>query len=107
MANKKPKDRKPNLLDKAVSKLLITLDPDLVTDDNITAKTNDFKTIINRELELARGVSGGNIIEFSRALNDYNKKDKSIVNMDSADDLGDYIQKNAGNIYQYYNLLHN
>lgn len=103
MANKKPKDRKPNLLDKAVSKLLITLDPDLVTDDNITAKTNDFKTIINRELELARGVSGGNIIEFSRALNDYNKKDKSIVNMDSADDLGDYIQKNAGNIYQYYN----
>ena len=103
MADKKSKNKKPNLLDKAVNKLLISLDPDLISDDNITSKTNDYKSIINRELELSRGVSGGNIIEFSRALNDASKKDKSIINMDSADDLGEYIQKNAGNIYQYYN----
>ena len=103
LADKKSKNKKPDLLDKVVSKLLITLDPDLVTDDNITSKTNDYKAIINRELELSRGVSGGNIIEFSRSLNDYNKKEKAAFNMDATDDLGDYIQKNAGNIYQYYN----
>lgn len=101
---KKQSSRKPiNPLDAVVNKLLIQLDDDLVSDDNINAKTEEYKSIINRELELAKGVSNGNIIEFNRAINEANAKQNRLIDIDSADDLGEYLSKNAGNIYQYYN----
>lgn len=103
--NDRTKNQKNKNLDplaKIVDKLLISLDQDVVSDDNITSRTDDFKNLINREIDLSKGVSGGNIIEFNKAIND-TKKGKSFVNMDDNADLGDYIQKNAGNIYQFYN----
>ena len=90
-------------LDAVVNKLLIKLDSDLVSEKNLSDKTEEYKSIINRELELAHGVSNGDIIEFNRAINDESRKFNKTVSLEDGTDLGDYLVKNAGNIYQYYN----
>lgn len=98
-----PRNNKPKPLDAVVNKLLIKLDNDLVSEKNLSDKTEEYKSIINRELELAHGVSNGDIIEFNRAINDESKKFNKTVSLEDGTDLGDYLIKNAGNIYQYYN----
>lgn len=95
--------RKPGPLDNVVNKLLIQLDNDLVSDQNLASKTEEYKSIINKELELARGVSNGDIIEFNRALNSESKKFNKTVSMEDGTDIGEYLTRNSGNIYQYYN----
>ena len=90
-------------LDSIVDKLLIQLDNDLVSDQNLSNRTEEYKSIINKELELARGVSNGDIIEFNRAINQESKKFNKTISLDDDSDLGDYLTRNAGNIYQYYN----
>ena len=98
-----PRNNKPNPIDTVVNKLLIKLDNDLVSDQNLANKTEEYKSIINRELELAHGVSNGDIIEFNRAINQESKKFNKTVSLEDNSDLGEYLTKNAGNIYQYYN----
>lgn len=100
---KKSKKRTVSPLDAVVNKLLISLDDELVSDDNISSKTEEYKSIINRELEISKGISNGNIIEFNRAINDNHKKNDQTTNIELDDDLGEYLAKNAGNIFQYYN----
>lgn len=103
MARDKSKTKKPKPIDSLVNKLLIQLDNDLVSDQNLSSKTEEYKSIINKELELARGVSNGDIIEFNRAMNEDSKKFNKNVSIEDNSDLGEYLTKNAGNIYQYYN----
>ena len=98
-----PRNNKPNPIDTVVNKLLIKLDNELVSDQNLANKTEEYKSIINRELELAHGVSNGDIIEFNRAINQESKKFNKTVSLEDNSDLGEYLTKNAGNIYQYYN----
>jgi hypothetical protein len=100
---KKPRARKPHPLDTVVNKLLIQLDNDLVSDQNLSSKTEEYKSIINKELELAKGVSNGDIIEFNRALNDESKKFNKSISVEDGTDIGEYLTRNSGNIYQYYN----
>ena len=89
------------LLNTTVNKLLMSLDDEFVTDDNLSAKDAELKSLIGREMELARGTSGGSIIDFSKSINKDLSKGKS--GLDATDDLADYVAKNSGNIYQYYN----
>lgn len=89
------------LLNTTVNKLLMSLDDEFVTDDNLSAKDAELKSLIGREMELARGTSGGSIIDFSKSLNKNLSKGKS--DLEASDDLADYVTKNSGNIYQYYN----
>lgn len=103
MARDKTKAKKPKPLDSLVNKLLIQLDNDLVSDQNLSDKTEEYKSVINKELELARGVSNGDIIEFNRAMNEDSKKFNKSVAIEDGTDLGEYLTKNSGNIYQYYN----
>ena len=42
------KTRKPGPLDAVVNKLLIQLDNDLVSDQNLASKTEEYKSIINK-----------------------------------------------------------
>jgi len=98
-----PRNNKPKPMDVVVNKLLIKLDNDLVSNQNLSSKTEEYKSIINRELELAHGVSNGDIIEFNRAMNDESKKFNKTVSIEDSSDLGEYLTKNSGNIYQYYN----
>lgn len=98
-----PRNNKPKPMDVVVNKLLIKLDNDLVSNQNLSSKTEEYKSIINRELELAHGVSNGDIIEFNRAMNDESKKFNKTVSIEDGSDLGEYLTKNSGNIYQYYN----
>ena len=90
------------LLNTTVNKLLMSLDDEFVTDDNLSAKDAELKSLIGREMELARGTSGGSIIDFSKSINKDLSKGKS--GLDATDDLADYVAKNSGNIYQYYNF---
>ena len=98
-----PRKNKQNPIDNVVNKLLIKLDNDIVSDQNLSSKTEEYKSIINRELDLAHGVSNGDIIEFNRAMNEESKKFNKTSSIEDGSDLGEYLAKNSGNIYQYYN----
>ena len=52
-----------------VQKLIQSIDPDKVSELNITDRGDTFKKIINNELELTKGISDGSIVDFSRSLN--------------------------------------
>ena len=91
-----------NMLDNAVNKLILSIDDEIITDDNLNAKDAELKSLLTREMELARGISGGSIIDFNKSLNQTKDKGGSKFDLDSRDDLGDYIIKNSGSIYQYF-----
>ena len=81
-----------NPMDTLVKKMLATMDPDQITDYNMTKREDEFKNIINDELELTKGISQGSIIDFSRSLNNYNKNPDATLS-DSTDDILKYINQ--------------
>lgn len=102
---RRPKNNKMNgfsILDNAVNKLILSMDDEIITDDNLDAKDAELKSLLTREMELARGISGGSIIDFNKTLNQDKNKGGKEVDLDTRDDLGDYIVKNSGSIYQYF-----
>lgn len=91
-----------NPMDTLVKKMLATMDPDQITDYNMTKREDEFKNIINDELELTKGISQGSIIDFSRSLNNYNKNPDATLS-DSTDDILKYINQNTSSVYQFFN----
>lgn len=88
------------IADTIVSKMIMSLDDNYVSTLNLNEKNAEFKSIINDELELARGVSKGNIIDFTKAISNNNAK--SIQTSSSDDDLYRFITQNSGPIYETF-----
>lgn len=107
MARKKSEKIKGNNpVDTLVKKMLATMDPDQITDYNMSKRGTEFKDIINDELELAKGVSKDSIIDFSRSLSEYAKKNvnNTVSTLsDSTDDILKYINQNSSSVYQFFN----
>ena len=88
------------IADTIVSKMIMSLDDNYVSTLNLNEKNAEFKSIINDELELARGVSKGSIIDFTKSLSTNNAKN---VQTDSTDDdLYRFITQNSGPIYETF-----
>lgn len=89
-------------VDSLVKKMLATMDPDQITDYNMSKRESEFKDIINDELELTKGVSQDSIIDFSRSLSKYNKNPQATLS-DSTEDILKYINQNSSSVYQFFN----
>ena len=88
------------IADTIVSKMIMSLDDNYVSTLNLNEKNAEFKSIINDELELARGVSKGSIIDFTKSLSTNNAKN---IQTDSTDDdLYRFITQNSGPIYETF-----
>ena len=86
------------IADTIVSKMIMSLDDNYVSTLNLNEKNAEFKSIINDELELARGVSKGSIIDFTKSLSNNNAK--NIQTNSTDDDLYRFITQNSGPIYE-------
>lgn len=108
MANKKTKRVKGQginrVIDPIVQKLLISIDPDRSTITNISDKQSEFNDIINEQLERAKGISDGNIVDFSRGLmSNINKETGKKIDSESLTvDIIDHINKNPTSIVQEF-----
>lgn len=87
-----------------VQRLIQSIDPDKISDLNITERGDAFKKIINSELELTKGISDGSIVDFSRSLNaevvtKRNPEDKW-GSPELTGDVIEYINKNTSSMFQ-------
>lgn len=107
MANKKYRPRKISPIDSVVQRLLTSIDPDRTTEANLSERRNELTDIINEQLERAKGISDGSMVDFSRGLmnNQMGKDDpnsKSFKSGDLTNDLIDHINKNSTSIIQEF-----
>ena len=84
-----------------VTKLLMALDDNYVSTLNLNEKNAEVKSLINDQLDLAKGTSGGSIIDFTRQNIVASKKNNNISSNDQNDILN-FIKHNSGSLYQSY-----
>jgi hypothetical protein len=90
------------IMDTIVDKMIMSLDDNHVSNLNLSEKNAEFKSIINDELEVAKGISKGSIVDFTRALTGADNV-KRATTIKEDDDLYKYIAQNSGSIYQTFN----
>lgn len=93
-----------NIMDTIIDKMLMSLDDNYVSTLNLTEKNVEFKSIINDELDMAKGLSHNSIIDFTRAItsNPANASNQNTQNATSDDEIYKYIAQNSGAIYNTY-----
>lgn len=112
MANKNDSEKsiKKNIkdasaLDKVAAKLLDFSDSTFAAVGNIQQRGNQFQEVINRQLEISKGVSGGSILDFAQGVRNENDR-KYLANHNggsrSTVDLTQQLQASAGNLYTYF-----
>lgn len=93
-----------SMLDRITKNLLTSVDPSFTNRQMIGAKDQKFQSIINRELDIAKGVSGGSIIDFIATINDANTK-RTQQNA-SAQDTASLFTNDIGEIFGYFQDLY-
>lgn len=90
-------------LDKLASGLLNLLDPNIANKERISTKAQRMQSILNKEIDISKGVSDGNIIEFDMAIRKDAKRGQgtnkeSDVNIDPRK----LVTENLGDIFSIY-----
>lgn len=113
MANKKKPGNEENsrnieksgLLMKAANKLLGITDDTFQINSSIELRSSKFNEIINRNLEVTKGIAGGNVLDFAQAIRS-NETRSQIKNMGGIQpnnvDLRKMMSTNSGEIYTYF-----
>ena len=83
-------------------KLLMALDDNYVSTLNLNEKNAEVKTLINDQLNLAKGVSNGSILDFTRQNLRSSTKTPNAGYGENEADLIKYIRSNSTAIYQTY-----
>ena len=97
-------DPKISILDNAAKKLLTTIDTGYSERELLSEKDSKIQSILSSELDLAKGISNGSIIDFVTTMNKENAK-KNGQNPDEVDS-SDLFTKDVGNIFGYYQDLY-
>ena len=104
MAKKKDPVKGNGGIDNLVKKMLVSMDPDQITEYNMSKRGAELKNIIRDELNLSKGISNGSIIDFSRSLANHSKNLNSETTLsDTTDDILKYINQNSSTVYQFFN----
>lgn len=108
MAKDKDTKRKGNMhdtsiMDTIIDKMIMSLDDNYVSTLNLTEKNAEFKSIINDELDMAKGISHNSILDFTRAIsNPASASNTNTQTSNSDDEIYKYIAQNSGAIYNTY-----
>lgn len=100
--DKNPKNKGLWGMNLIVKKLLMALDDNYVSTLNLNEKNAEVKTLINDQLDLAKGVSNGSIIDFTRQNLRSSTTTPNAGYGENEGDLVKYIRSNSTAIYQTY-----
>lgn len=125
MANKKTsKDRKDNEklkkqqnplsddkelsgLDKTAKNILSILDSSYTDKQILSSKDQKFRSILNRELEISKGVSNGSIVDFVSSIRTDNQTTmRDGMGQNNSPDANDLFTKNINDIFGYFQDLY-
>lgn len=104
--NKKIEDL--SMLDKATKRILNIMDDSYDDKEILDAKNRKFRSILNRELELSKGVSQGSIVDFVASLNlNKNSGQKDMINgRNNSPNTNEMFTKNINDIFGYFQDLY-
>lgn len=90
-------------LDKLASGLLNLLDPNIANKERISTKAQRMQSILNKEIDISKGVSDGNIIEFDMAIRKDAKRGQGTnKDFDVNIDPRKLVTENLGDIFSIY-----
>ena len=91
-----------SIMDTIIDKMIMSLDDNYVSTLNLSEKNSEFKSIINDELNMAKGLSHDSILDFTRTLSANQTTGVKAVDT-TDDDIYKYIAQNSGSLYSTYN----
>lgn len=111
MANsKKDKNKKENtslkMFDKAVNSIFSLLDNGHNDREILNAKDQKFRSILNRELEISKGVSQGSIIDFVSSVQVKNQMNMNGRGNNNSPDTNELFTQNINDIFGYFQDLY-
>lgn len=110
MANTESDKKKLNELkglEKVVAGLMQHIDPDFAERAILDHQNNRFQSIIDKELNVAKGVSRGSITDFLTYLNSQSEKKSGFRSADYGfKTTNSLLEENIGDIFSYYQDLY-
>lgn len=100
-----PDLKKASALDKATRRILETVDPTYMDRRVLSEQDAQFQRIIDRQLDIAHGVSGQQVVDFFSSIREAREK-KAIgrpkKNKSPGIDTSDLFMQNVGDIFTYF-----
>lgn len=98
--------KKATALDTVASKLLGFSDDTYTAVGDIQKRGERFQSVINRQMDIAKGISGGSLIDFAQNLRN-ERQDKAYGNRNNpfgsqTMELTQQLQANANDLYSYF-----
>jgi len=97
-------DKDINALDQVAKKMLSLVDSSYNERSLLDNRSARFRAIMDRELELSKGVSGGSIVDFVSSLIPQNNGNKTVEKLDVNNDA--LFTKNVSDIFGYFQDLY-
>ncbi len=92
-----------NILDNISKKILSNIDPNYTERDILNAKDAKFQAIINREIDMTKGVSNGSIIDFTLSQLETGAKSRGRSGIGGNPvDSDNIFTDNVGEIFSYF-----
>ena len=104
---KSPKDTELTRLDKTAKNILSILDSSYTDKQILSSKDQKFRSILNRELEISKGVSNGSIIDFVSSIRVDNQNTmKNGLGQNNTPDANSLFTQNINDIFGYFQELY-
>lgn len=109
--NKKDKDldkhnEEVSVLDKAAKGIFSIIDPSYNDKTILSSKDQKVRTILDRELEISKGVSQGSIVDFVSSIQVKNNANKLGDGANIFPDSSDLFTKNINDIFGYFQEMY-
>lgn len=94
-------DKQVSALDRVAKRLLASIDPGFNERELLSAKDRQIQSILDNELTLAKGVSGGSIVDFATTMASSKTSHQRNNGLQDADPF-DIFTKDLNSIFGYY-----
>lgn len=96
-----------SMLDKAAKNILSLIDSNHSDREILNSKDQKFRSILNRELEISKGISQGSVVDFVSSLKTQNQLQKSMLGgQRNSPNTNEMFTKNINDIFGYFQDLY-
>lgn len=95
--------KKMTALDRIASRILQSVDPSLTDQKLLSEQDSHFQQVIDRQLDIAKGVAGNQVVDFIASLRESQNRNgpgrpKNVSGVDTAD----LFTENIGDVFEYF-----